>query len=233
MRLEDGSRQAACARCRSRPQPGGSPAPRHAEEDVLADYTPPERRRHPRRTANLMVSVARLRDDRQYTGMVRDISQGGIRFVTTEKLRDGEVINVVIRGRNVETRIKAVAQVIRVLGRKYDYEVGARFVGREKEMKLSDRRRHRRVIADFELRYRRESRKRANVGRVRDISQGGVRFVASENIPQGEVLTIMLDARAAGVIEAEMKGKLRVTSTAAVVGSSDAGDRYEVRARFV
>jgi len=233
MRLEDGSRAMACARCRSRPAPGGAPAPWHSEADELAKHSPAERRRHPRRSADLVISFTRLRDERRYSGILRDLSQGGVRFTTGERLGMNEVINVVITGRNVETRIRAVAQVVRITKRNSDYEVGVRFTGRGKEVKLSDRRDNRRVVADFEIRYRREGHRRANVGRVRDISQGGIRFVTSENIPRGEVLSVTLDARAAGVIEAEMKGTLRVSGSASVLASSDVGDRYEVRAKFV
>jgi c-di-GMP-binding flagellar brake protein YcgR len=179
------------------------------------------------------MTFTHLRDQRKYHGTVRDISQGGLRFLTSERLGLGEVINIAISGRNVETRMRAVGQVIRVAQRGHDYEIGVRFAGREREVRLSDRRRHKRVIADFEIRYRREGRRRANVGRVRDISQGGIRFVATERIQPGEVLYVMLDARAASVIELEMKATLRVTGAAAVLGSADLGDRYEIRARFV
>jgi hypothetical protein len=194
---------------------------------------PRERRRHLRRRANLILKFRRLRDLSERVGIVRDISQGGLRFAASERLGVGETLNLVISGKTVETRIRAVAVVVRATPRGGGYEIGARFTGRDKEIRLSDRRRQRRIVADFEVRYRRPATGRADVGRVRDISQGGIRFVAGERMTPGEMLTIMLDAGAAGVIEAEMKALLRVVSSAAVLGSSDIGDRYEIRARFV
>ncbi len=232
IRLDDGSRMKACPRCRSRPSAGGAPVPRPPEAQVLSGNKASDRRRHSRRRATLTVAISRLRDRRTHAGVVRDISQGGFRFVTSARLRLREIINVVITGTDIDTRITAVARVVRIRERENDFEIGARFTAKGKEVKLSDRREHKRVFADFQIRYRREGRKRANVGRVRDISQGGIRFVASERIPSGEVLVIMLDSRAAGVIEAEMNATLRVTGSASVLGTSDVGDRYEIRARF-
>jgi len=182
---------------------------------------------------NLILKFRRLRDPGERVGIVRDISQGGLRFAAGERLGMGETLNLMISGRSVETRIRAVAQVVRVTPRGDSYEIGARFAGRDKEVRLSDRRRQRRIVADFEVRYRRPATGRADVGRVRDISQGGIRFVAGEQMMPGEVLTIMLDAGIAGIIEAEMKALLRVVSSAAVLGSSEVGGRYEIRARFV
>lgn len=224
--------------------------------DVIVAQSRPSRRdtrRFARHEAVLELRFRKLRDPRVHLGRVRDISQGGLRFTTDERLKGGQMLNVVISQPDA-AGIRAVVRVMRVIplgrpGAKASrFEIGGRFVGRDIELQLKNRRCHPRVKADFHILYRRRGDGPERVARVRDISRGGLRFYADEAFDPGEVVQVRVEAGELAQLSAHLISAMLIVDCHVRGGGGsrahaerDQADSvqasaipsYEIRARFV
>jgi hypothetical protein len=191
---------------------------------------PDERRKHRRRSAHLLLTFTHVRGDVPSPGVVRDISQGGLRFVTNASVSPGELLNLDIFSPLTGLHIKAVARVKWVDAGRLN-EVGMEFAAEGRHIRLDDRRQHHRLLAEFALRCRYGGREFE--GRVKDISQGGIRFVSPEPLPKGKRISVSLDATAVDVVQADGDFKMSVEKTIMVVGVRQSEERYDIRAQFV
>ena len=90
-----------------------------------------ERRKSSREEISEVVLFRRLAKSglgRYAAGEAKDISEGGLKFWTTEMLFVGEHVEICFRRKmaNADTRVRA--EVVHISEREDDYEVGARFL---------------------------------------------------------------------------------------------------------
>jgi c-di-GMP-binding flagellar brake protein YcgR len=95
-----------------------------------------------------------------------------------------------------------------------------------RKVKPEDRRTHSRKAADLVIRYRWPGRHSPLIGRVRDISRGGVRFIASRQLTMGTMLQASLHAP--GGPGPEFEGQMYLE----VVHCRSRNDLWEIGARF-
>ena len=193
-----------------------------------------DRRRFPRHEADLMAEYRRSDDPHQYFGRVHDISRGGLRFYTSERLREGEVLQAAVRAlgeESVQAQVEAYLRVVRVTAHGNLYEIGGRFVAAgEAGFGRRERRRDARAAADFEIVYKladAEDEGEVGRGRVRDISQTGLRFSLERALPAGALLAVRAAADVPGSVWAHLDGLVRVVRARRV------GSRYEIGAEFL
>lgn len=189
-----------------------------------------ERRRYNRRNAHLLVSFTHVRGSVVYPGVVRDISQGGMRFTTATRVNSGELLNLNVFSPLTGLRIKAVARARWVVERGKHNEIGVEFAAEGRHMQLDDRRRHHRILAEFVLhcKYGDEDIE----GRVRDISQGGIRFVTGKPLPRGRRVDVSLEATGRDVVTSDGDFTLSIEKTVEIISVRRNEERYEIRARF-
>jgi c-di-GMP-binding flagellar brake protein YcgR len=194
-----------------------------------------ERRKHKRVRGHLILLFRHVRDRVDRRGVVRDISQGGMRFVTEEHLTIGELLNLRVQSPLTSLEIRAVGRVRWVhesgRGAGERREVGVEFVTRSRHFSMEDRRQHHRLGVVFQV----ECRAGDSVipGRLKDISQGGMRFVAAEALRPGQHVRLRLEAVGCSVVSAESGFPVEVTRSAQVVGVRGGTGRYEIRVRFL
>lgn len=192
-----------------------------------------ERRRHKRFAANLAVEFARSRERKSYSGRIRDISQGGIRFHAPESVDVGEVLSVTIHNRQrvfgLRATIDTFVQVLRVKKTGKLYEVGAKFIDeRDTDFASRERRTWRRRRAEFRVEYRHYDGTEKRLGVVRDVSQGGMRFLTQEgDIPAGTFLVVVAAPGTENSIAERVDGVVRV------IRSRPVGDQTEIGVMFL
>ena len=74
------------------------------------------------------------REEQTHAGRVRDISSGGLRFSSGQRLRVGDLVAAVIRGggpgaAGTSITVSAIVRVLRCRKVGGRYEIGAQFVG--------------------------------------------------------------------------------------------------------
>ena len=190
-----------------------------------------ERRRHKRIHGHLMVSFRHVRGTLDRRGVVRDISQGGMRFVTEDRFSTGELLNVTVSNPLKRFTIKAVGRVKWQREKGDRQEVGVEFVARERHFDMRDRRAFPRLTVSFTVEC--EIQGRLVRGRIKDISQGGMRFIAPEPIESGRKIRVRLEAVGCNVVSSEGGIPMEVERAAIVVGMKDGREKYEIRARFL
>lgn len=152
-------------------------------------------RTHERRSVEMIVSFNLIRDDAAHEGVVKDLSQGGIRIKTRRHLDRGQVIHFVWKSPlppALASILQNTAEVRRVV--KTDdgeYEVGLRFVNRQAG-KGANRRRFRRYKCNMRAYYQREGSEIMARGTVKDISQGGCQMMLDEKMEKEEKFTARL-----------------------------------------
>ncbi|HHN47241.1 MAG TPA: PilZ domain-containing protein [Planctomycetes bacterium] len=211
-------------------------APKITESEGLftavsaGDWSTDERRRHTRKPAHLLLTFTHVRGNAVYPGIVRDISQGGIRFSTKARVSPGELLNLNVFSPLTGLHVKAVAKVKWLRERETYNDAGVEFTAEGRHLRMDDRRSHHRVLAEFVLHW--HNRGKPVEGRVKDISQGGIRFTAAEPLPEGRRVSVTLHATGLEVVRAEGGFPLTVEKTIVVVGVRKSEERYEIRARF-
>lgn len=190
-----------------------------------------DRRRYKRVQGHLLLSFRHVRGAVDRRGVVRDISQGGMRFVTEEPLSVGELLNVTVSNPLKSFTIKAVCRVKWVKEKGSRRETGIEFVARERHFDMQDRRAFPRLTMAFSVEC--ETEGRVVHGRVKDISQGGIRFTAPEPIALGRKVLVRLEAAGCNVVSSEGGIPMEVERAAIVMGMKDGRSRYEIRARFL
>ncbi len=154
-----------------------------------------DKRAHERHRANFKISFSLLRDDAVHTCDIRDISRGGVRFITPVPLAVGNILQADIQapeGSPVKIMIKRPLEVRRITPLKDGrIEVGARFVSHVRASE-PNRRRYRRRPVDMAVQVRRDGCEYITIGRVRDISQGGARLIMDEAPDVGEKIQVTL-----------------------------------------
>lgn len=190
-----------------------------------------ERRKHERVKGHLLLYFRHVRDRVDRRGIVRDISQGGMRFVTQEVLTVGELLNLRVVSPLTNLEIKAVGRVrwVREAGQRL--EIGVEFVSRSRHFSMEDRRQHSRLIVSFYVECL--TGKRTIWGRIKDISQGGMRFLADTPLLPGEEVRVRLEAVGCSVVSAEGGVPMKVERSAQVVGVQSGTGRFEIRVRFL
>lgn len=167
---------------------------------------------HERKEADLRIAFLLLRDDTRYEGRVRDISQGGLRFVCDRELDRGQVLTMDISGTHGDAEvsmIQAAGEVRRVsMTRDGRFEVGVRFVRRGRANE-PNRRRFRRHDVKMNAYYKRDGCEYTASGRVLDISQGGVRLILDESPGKEEEFDVTLRGESGAFVKADLCGRLR------------------------
>jgi len=190
-----------------------------------------ERRRHHRRRTHLLLTFTHVRGNVVYLGVVKDISQGGMRFTSTARVSPGEQLNLDVFSPLTGLHIKAVGRVRWVEEREVRNDIGVEFTVEGRHMHLDDRRLYHRILAEFVLNCSIGGKQIE--GRVKDISQGGLRFITSVPLPQGKRVDVSLESAGLQVVQAEGDFKISIDKTIVVVGVKKAEERYEIRARFI
>lgn len=206
-------------------------AERRLAEPAAVANKPADRRRHQRVERHLLLYFRNVRERIERRGVVRDISQGGVRFVTGERLTPKELLNLRVVSPLTGIEVKVVGRVKWVRRGGERDEAGAEFVARSRHFEMDDRRRHHRVKAAFLVHC--EAGGRHVEGRVRDISQGGIRFTSDEPLAAGSRLLVRLEAAGADVVASEQRFPMQVERAVQVVGVQGSAERWDIRARFV
>lgn len=192
---------------------------RERELEKLLEPILRERRRHTRYQVSLPMAFQRPREPKARRAEVIDISKGGLSFSSPEELDEGEAINVLVRASDGSLDVRAVARVIRSKPAQCGWETAVEFVARGQSLKMRDRRRHARTETEARMTYARPGEPGERHGLVKDISPGGLRFVAREELKVGETIRLSVG----GAEEAE--------ATVEAVEETPGG--YAVRARFL
>ena len=190
-----------------------------------------ERRRHKRHPSHLLLFYRHVRDRTERRGVVRDISQGGMRFIAEDDLSTGEMLNLRVMSPLRDLEIRAVGLVRWIKHTGMTCEVGVKFVAKSRHMELEDRRRHPRIFASFYVKC--FVKDRVLTCRVKDISQGGIRFICDEPLPLGIPIRIQLEATGCEVISHEYGIPMRVERVVEVLNVSGHRVKYQIRAKFV
>ena len=195
---------------------------RERELERLLEPILRERRRHARYQVSLPMAFQRPRESRALRAEVIDLSKGGLRFSSPEELDEGEVINVLVRSSDGSVDVRAVVRVVRVVRSKpaqCGWEVAAEFAARGRALKMRDRRKHARTEMEAGMSYSRPNEPGEREGLLKDISQGGLRFVAQEELKPGDVIRVSVGETERG--------------EATVEAAEESPEGYVVRARFL
>lgn len=196
-----------------------------ATEDELFQH-----RAHERLMTHLQLEFAYARDEKTYIGMVRDISQGGIRFVSAYPLAVGDTLRAVVHSAGEAVgpdKVETYLEVRRILSSENGVtEVGARFVSRTA---IDEKNRRRYPRHDFKgpVFYSRRGCILIAKGVVLDISQGGVRMMARDALDVGEEISMRIRTQPPAFAHADLVGFMQVLR-AQRVGAR----QYEVGCRF-
>ena len=192
---------------------------RERELERLLEPILRERRRHARYQVSLPMAFQRPREPKARRAEVIDISKGGLSFSSPEELSEGEVINVLVRSSDGSVDVRAVARVIRSKPAQCGWEVAVEFAARGRALKMRDRRRHARVEKEMGMTYSRPGEPGEREGLLKDISRGGLCFIAQELIKAGEIIRVSVG---------ETEG-----TEATVEAVEESPEGYVVRARFL
>jgi c-di-GMP-binding flagellar brake protein YcgR len=190
----------------------------------------PHKRTSERHEVDLELSFSFLRDQRAFEGQVRDISQGGLRFITDQEVKVGHVLRVTVRSSarpDEAAGQPSFAEVRRVVknedGR---FEVGARFV-RRIGVDDTNRRRHPRRAMTAPVFYRCNQSDLILRGTAMDISQGGLRLGVSERPTKGAALALYLRTEPPAFVYADIEATAEIVRVA-----ERAPGRYELGCAF-
>jgi c-di-GMP-binding flagellar brake protein YcgR len=187
--------------------------------DSLKKFDVPDEapRSHERKTerhvANLSVSFSLMRDDEICQGRIRDISQGGMRFVTNKKVDEGQIImfEVGVENKNKsKTRLISGGEVKRVIpledGR---FEIGVMFVRRSRARE-ENRRLFRRYKADMAAYYTPKGGEYVAKAKVKDISQGGFRLVLDELMETDAEMKVRVRGESGVFLKSDLQAEVRI-----------------------
>lgn len=171
------------------------------------------KREHERFEAELIVTYSLVRDDEQHKGRVRDISAGGMRFLTKRRLTRGQILHLAVdvpEDHPSRDMFGDTAEVRRVqeLGNGVN-EVGIRFVRRTRG-KVPNRRLAKRFAARLAAYYQRPGSELTLKGLAEDISQSGACLILDEKVEKGEQLTVRLRGKVAPFLAADLCGQVGV-----------------------
>ncbi|MDR0361227.1 MAG: PilZ domain-containing protein [Planctomycetota bacterium] len=152
-------------------------------------------RAHERRKIELTVNFSLVRDDVVHEGIVRDLSQNGIKINTRRQLDKGQIVQFDWKPPlppALANILQGTAEVRRVTKNTDDtFDVGLRFVNRNAG-KGANRRRFRRYKCDMRAYYQRDGSEIMAQGQVKDISQGGCQMMAKEPFDTADKFTVRL-----------------------------------------
>ncbi|MDR1613244.1 MAG: PilZ domain-containing protein [Planctomycetota bacterium] len=168
-------------------------------------------RAHERRKIELTVSFSLVRDDIVHEGVVRDLSQNGLKIITQRHLDRGQIVQFDWKPPippALARILQGTAEVRRVMKNDDgEYEVGLRFVNRNAG-KGANRRRFRRYRCEMRAYYQRTGSEMMAQARVKDISQGGCQIMLRESLDAGERFTVRL--MGGGGVRGDLAGTVQV-----------------------
>ncbi len=195
------------------------------------EITRTHEREHERRSTNLEVRFKLQRDNELYTGLVQDISEGGMCFITKQKLSVGQVILLEVNAMSGESNtqmLHSTGEVRRVMEQgDGTCEVGIRYVQRIRANE-DNRRRYRRYKANMAVYYSLSGSEYMVKGKVLDISQGGARFILDEQVKVGDEFAVILRGEGRNPLKADLYGMARAMRVKRL-----GRDEYEVGCEFL
>jgi len=172
-------------------------------------------RAHERVATKLEIQYSLSRDDVLHSGIVQDLSEGGLRFTTRHKLTSGQIIRLQLTDHETpesakDEKIKSAAEVRRVTHKEDDtYDIGARFVKRIRAQE-ANRRRHTRYKTNLAIYYHRHGSEYIGKGRLKDLSTGGLRAVLPEPLNEDERIAFRLRGESAPYEDLHFHGEARM-----------------------
>ena len=170
-------------------------------------------RAHDRHSVDIPIRYRLTRDDTFHAGVIRDISQGGLRLFASRLLERGQHIHFdpdaalpaalaeLLRGAAEVRRVTAVTD-----GR---WDIGIRFVQRSMA-KADNRRRHKRYQCAMRAYVIRPGSAVSLAAAVTDISQGGMQLRLDEAPEFDEELEVRVRGDAGSFIRGDLVGATRV-----------------------
>jgi hypothetical protein len=195
-----------------------------------------ERRRFERVEADLLVRYRPAGQLTPLVGRVRDLSRSGLRFVASQEMAVGEVLQATFqrRGAPVPGFVgEMYLAVVRCRRADQVWEIGASFAPvPTRQFESSERRRSRRHEVRLEAHFRLPGEDTPPWrGEVRDISAGGMRFFSPRPLLPGALAAVSVESRPR---PASGPGtRITLNATIRVVRCRRVGSRYEAGAQFV
>ena len=185
---------------------------------------------HPRHSVDIPIRFRLARDDAFHTGVIHDISRGGLRITTLRPLERGQHIqfdpDAALPAALAEI-LRESAEVRRATpapeGR---WDVGIRFVTRA-VAPADNRRRHKRYQCAMRAYLLRAGSSIHLAGDVTDISQGGIQLRLDEAPERDELLEIRIRGDAGSFTRGDLAGSARVRRVI------PRGAEWEVGCQFV
>lgn len=171
-------------------------------------------REYERKETHLEIRFSLSRDEELHTGVVLDISEGGLRFRTRREVQRGQIVRLSLAAADADQetsdKLQSTAELRRVTPLPDgSFEVGARFV-KHIRGHAANRRRHARYKANLAVYYYRQGSEYIGKGLVRDLSTGGLRAVFPEPFDEEERLRMRLRGESAPVRKVDLEAEVRV-----------------------
>gem|GEM_PF-2041301 len=188
-------------------------------------------RGHDRRAVEIAVRFTLARDDVSYTGLVTDLSPGGLRLLSGHLLEKGQLLSfdgkmplpaaLLALFRNA-AEVRHVDQLPD--GR---WMAGARFLQRQ-AARGANRRRHRRHPAEFDCLYQRTGSDVLSHAKVADMSQGGMMLYASEAVELQEAFRFRVRGESGSFAQGDLVGEASVLRAIPRAGFFEIGCRFSL-----
>lgn len=187
-----------------------------------------EIREYDRHTVTLVASYTRKGSDQKTTAKVKDLSKGGLCFISKTMLPPAEVIPIHIESPDKESihiDFNSTVEIVRCTETDANtFEIGARFMDTTKKNKRKDPR-HQMLLTVF---YQRKGESEPHEGAILDISRSGVAMIVPEDIPVGEVLAVRIRGDSGAFEKQELRGLVRVAHTNQLYAGN-----YELGTEFI
>jgi hypothetical protein len=200
--------------------------------------SPRDRRGFNRQAADLVIRYRWPERHAPLIGRVRDISRGGVRFMSSRQLAPGTLLQASLHapgGPGPQFEGQMYLEVVHCRRNNDLWDVGARFRPMPAEsFRGSERRRHRRfgVSLDVAFRLSGEEESPPRRGTVRDISRGGMRFRCDARLNAGTLVAAVVSG-AQRTASAGAGTSIRVSALVQVTRCRKVGGHFEIGGRFV